>query len=185
MPARNFFSTKTDIEPGLRLIDQKLKVKYIERGLHSSPDCVVYYSALDLPNLGLVASCAASGNPQYLVLPVETEIVIEPVKQFDGTTLYWTGFELNRDAFWFRPGGWHGNAALLGGDIAMLRSSDKVYSYYRPFAQALTKGFVTMLDALRYKWYVGPEALSLLNQGIRLITRDASAPGTSEDLKRP
>ena len=99
--------------------------------------------------------------------------------------LYMVELEQNPSAFLFRPGGWYENRVLIGGDMGTLSNSEDVLALYRPFARALTKGFTIIPDVLNYKWRVGPEALTLLDAGVRLITRDLSAPDTYEDLKRP
>lgn len=186
MPTKNFFATKADMEPGLRAFEAKWKeqIKYVKTGFRSTPDTETYYSAFDIPNLGFSAGHAIIVNPQYLVLPLETEVVIEPVRQQDGRMLYLVEWKQNPSAFIFRPGGWYENQVLIGGYIGTWGRSEDVLVYYSPFARVLTKGFVMLPDVLNYKWWVGPEAVALLNTGIRLITRDLNAPDTYEDLKR-
>jgi hypothetical protein len=97
----------------------------------------------------------------------------------------------NPSAFLFRPGGWyedkywHDGSVLIGGDMGTLSTAEDAQTYYRAFARAFTKGFTTILDIRKQEWSVGPGAITQLDAGVRLITRNLSAPDTYGDLKRP
>jgi hypothetical protein len=184
MSGKHFFATKADMEPGLRAFEAKWKSKYIETGFRPTPDVEIYYSAFDLPNLGFSIGHSVLVSSEYLVFPVEADVAVRPVQQHNGQVLYLVEGEQNPIAFLYRPGGWYEDRVLIGGDMGTLSRSEDVLAYYRPFARALTKGFTVLPDVLNYKWWVGPEALILLDAGVRLVTRDLHAPDTYEDLKR-
>jgi len=184
MAGKQFFATKADMEPGLRAFEAQWRVKYVETGFRPSSDVETYDTAFDLPNLGFSAHHSIIVSPEYLMFPKEAGVVTRPVRQHDGKLLYLTEWKENPSAVIFRPGGWYNNQALIGGSMGMYSSSEDVLAYYRPFARALAKGFTVLPDVLRYKWWVGPEALTLLDAGVRLVTRDLHMPNTY-DLKRP
>ena len=179
------------MEPGISAFEAKWKVKYVRTGLQPSPDIETYYSALNLPGLGFAAAGDVSSNTGYYVLPIEADVVVEHVLQHDGQILHRANQKDNPSAFLLRPGGcyedkrWHDGRVLIGGDMGTLSTAEDAHTYYRAFARAFTKGFTTISDVWNQKWSVGPEALILLDTGVRLITRNLSAPGTHRDLKRP
>ena len=190
MPGKRFFATKSDMESGLRAFETQWKVKYVRAGLRPTLDIETYYSALKLPDLGCAAAGDVSINTGYYVLPLEVNIVVEHVLQYDGEILYRANHKDNPFAFLFRPGGWyedkywHDSRVMIGGDMGTVSAAEDAQACYRAFARAFSKGFTTIPDVWHQKWSVGPEALTLLDAGVRLITRNLSAPGTHRDLKR-
>lgn len=109
MSGKHFFATLADMEPGLRTVEGKWRVKYIRSGFHPTPDIDTYYSAFDLPNLGFSAGSAVVLGPEYYIFPREVKVVVEPVRQHDGQMLYMVEWEQNPSAFLFRLGGWYEN----------------------------------------------------------------------------
>jgi hypothetical protein len=75
----------------------------------------------------------------------------------------------------------------MGGAIRTGSDDPKpeVLERYRIYVRYVTKGFVALKDWRGIKWWVGPEALKLLDDGVRLITSARHAPDTFEDLHRP
>ncbi|MCW3094682.1 MAG: hypothetical protein JWL77_300 [Chthonomonadaceae bacterium] len=189
MPGKRFFATTADMEPGISAFEAQWKVKYVRTGLRPSLDIETYYSALNLPDLGFAVAGDVSSNTGYYVLPIEANIVVEHVLQRDGEILYRANEKDNPSAFLFRPGGWYEDkhwydGRLIGGGMGTLSAAEDAQAYYRAFARAFTKGFTTIPDVWNQKWSVGPEAVVLLDTGVRLITRNLSAPGVHRDLKR-
>lgn len=183
MSAKGFFATKADMEPGLRAFEAKCKMKYVRQNSQTSPELETYYSAFDIPTLGLATSRLTAGNDAYLMLPIDAEVIVKHTVQTNGEHWYKPHWDQNPGIL-FRPGGWYGDDVLMGGDVGITSTSEAIYAYWRVLGRALTKGFTVIPDLLNYKWWVGPEALVCLDKGIRLVTRTLDAPDTIEDLRR-
>ena len=173
------FATRSDYEPGLRKIEAKVKLKYIAVGWHSTLNYEVFTSALDIPKFGTVQYPYFSGNQEYLVSPFETKIVVRSIPQKSGGVLYSIDPTLNPNTFGFKPGGRYDGLALVGGSIIPNSLVPEVRRLGFRFGRTLTYGFRQIKDDRGYDWYVGPEALVLLQQEVRLVTT------TWESLRMP
>ncbi len=145
MSGKQFFATKTDMEPGLRTFETKCKVKYVRQNSHTSPDLETYYSAFDIPTLGHTPSRWVAGNPAYLILPIEIEVIVQHTVQDDRENWYRPKWEQNPGIL-FRPGGWYEDNVLMGGDTGITFASEVIYAYWRVFNRSLTKGFTVIPD---------------------------------------
>lgn len=173
------FATRSDYEPGIRKIESEVKIKYIAAGWHSSPDYEVFTSAMDIPRFGLAHQPYFSGNQEYLVSPMETEIVARPIPQNSGGILYCIDPLQNPNAFGFKPAGRFDELTLVGGSIIANSFVPEVRKLCFKFGRVLIHGFRKIKDDRGYEWYVGPEALTLLKQKVRLVTT------TWEPLRMP
>jgi len=183
MPGRYFFATRSDLEPGIRLIESEVKLKYIESGWHPYPNYQALYSALDIPNFGIASYKYFAGNPEYVVCPVETEITFKTVKKDSGKLFNLVDIESNAGAFWFQPGGRYDESTLVGGSQGVYSSIPEVRKLANRFGRLLVKNFTKIKDAEDYNWYVGPEALTLFKQGAKLITDNYPPIQFTDDLK--
>ena len=183
MSGKGFFATKADLEPGLRAFEAKCKVKYVRQNSQTTPDLETHFSAFDIPTLGHTPSRFVAGNPAYLIVPADAEVIVKHIVQDDGENWYRPEWEQNSGIL-FRPGGWYGDNVLMGGDTGITFASEVIYGYWRVLNRTLTKGFTVIPDYMNYKWWVGPEALACLDAGGRLVIRDLDAPDTAEDLKK-
>jgi hypothetical protein len=183
------FATRNDLEPGIRRAEARRKLKYVPTGFYPAPEYPVYYSALDIPNLGTTRSRIIQGN-EYLVYPAEAEVFTRAITQTDGSIFLQIFADAFPKAFLFRPGGWHTNPPdnrkhLMGGQAFPLSDDAEIRSICFSFWRSLTYGFRTLYDDYeRSPWRVGPEAMEALKQGARLITYEMDLPET-HDLPLP
>ena len=183
---RRFFATRADLEPGIRKIEADIPLKYIAHGWHLTPEPEAFLSALEIPEFGQAVDVSYefgdrrifkrdfySGAQKYLVGFQEAKIGAKFVPQESGRIRYdaETGID-NPQAFWFQPGGMAGDAALVGGCIVEATLDPDTVKLFQKFRRTVLKGFVKLPDYYYENWYVGPEALDLLKQGVRLTTND-------------
>jgi hypothetical protein len=188
---KHIFATRSDLEPGLSLIDSQRQLKYValclysatSRGTfivvpHKSPEFESYTSLLGVDRLGINLTGQHVTGEDYLVLDSGKELEIEAVPQRKGGVHYFAGQLLNPSSICFAPGGLYQNQCLISGRIATISEDLESIKLYREFTRAVTKGFNKVGN-----YYVGPEALRLLDQGMRLITMGMDEP-IEYDLKR-
>jgi hypothetical protein len=160
----NFFAFGTDLLPVLEQVDRKHRFTYVASGLFTSP-------VSERVELGARLTCSSEGyNAGYLVTPDTTEILVRPVPQRKGGFLYAVDELANPSSITLHLGGMVCANVLLPGSVGTVSTHGSSVVLHRAFVCAIGKCFK------RVKSYrVGPAALSLLAQGVRL-TSSAKAP---------
>jgi hypothetical protein len=160
----NFFASGADLLPVLEQVERKHRVIYVAAGLFTS-------SALAPVELGAVLKAIdRSSDAAYLVTPATVKVQIRPVPQRSGEILYAVDQSTNPLSITLRPGGMAGTNVLLPGVVGTVSKKAESVELHRAFASAIGKCFKRVQS-----YWVGPAALTLLAQGVRL-THSAKAP---------
>lgn len=191
-----FVATRKDMEPGLMAAEQQLRLKYIPCLDYPSPDYTVYYSALDIPELGTTKSPYVCSSPatHYLVFERDAEVNVErvAVNPEYGDSYYKLEHKANPYALKFYPGGWYTGddnqgEHLMGGCLSTVYEAPQVAEEtYKLFDKALTHKFKRLKATIygRRQWRVGPEAYVALERGVRLVTERIDWPA-EDDVQLP
>jgi len=180
----HIFATRTDLEPGLRLVESQYRLKYTARFSytlgangrmiivpHKSPEFETYDSLLKAERLGLNFTGEHHTGDDYLILEGASEVRIRSAIQRKGGIHYFVDQEFNPKSICFSPGGIYEEHYLVCGHIGTASEHPESITLYKAFTKAVTKGFKKIGN---YK--VGPEALRLMYQGIRMITISVRSP---------
>lgn len=174
---RLFYATANDLFPALDHIESKLQLGYTLTGLFDEDAQTTYANGATLPTLAKSLSVgSAIAGPGYLVTERSWFIRSREVQQNDGSKKYAVDQLLNPESIIFQHGGFYSAEILLPGRIATVSYTPAAMKIQRAFSSILAKSF-TRVKA----YWVGHEALTLLQQGTRL-TDGASSP-SEFDLK--
>lgn len=166
-----YWATRSDIEPGLIRVEADRKVKYVLATFNESPKVIEYSSYVGIPGLGVSQTGRPTHEPFYLVLGIDTELVVRPVPQRKGGVRYSIDQRENPTSIVWSPGGLHEpSRSLVRSDITTISADPRSLDLYKFFVSRLTRGFKT-IEGFR----VGPEARELYGADIRLMD-DVSAP---------
>jgi hypothetical protein len=113
----------------------------------------------------------------YLVFDAATELKVREIPQRKGGVLYSADLEANPTGFGFRPGGLFEGRCLIRGSVGTATGDPVSIALCRAFAREVRRGFTKI-----HSYYVGPEAVRLLDEGMRLAIGVGSSPNS--DLKR-
>lgn len=184
MPQTHIFATRTDLEPGLRLIESLRPLKYVAlfrystntRGEfivvpHRSPNFQEYDSLLVVPSLGSNRTADHNTGDQYLVTNADTDTRFESVLQRKGDIHYFVATHNLSPFCTFQPGGRYQEQYLICGHISGTSDNPESFVLYKEFTKAVTKGFHKIGS-----YRVGPEAKRLMNEGVRMITISTNSP---------
>jgi hypothetical protein len=174
----HLFATRTDLEPGLQFIESNRQLKYALMRLYKHPEYESCDSLLEIDRLGLNPTGQHILGDDYLVVERSNDIRIRSVIQEKGGIHYFVDQQFNPKSICFRPGGLYERHNLISGRIGTASDDPDSMELYKTFTKALTKGFKKLSN---YK--VGPEALQMMDQGIRMITMGVDEP-PEYDLKR-
>lgn len=169
---RHFYATASDLRPVFAHVEEKIQIQYMLTGLFDRPDHDAYLHGLDLPTLELplLASSAIAG-PCYLVMERSCPVSTRTIHQENGSIKYAIDQLMNPDSVTFLHGGFYSTDILLYGRVATSSETVVAIRLQRAFLAALAKKFVKVKS-----YFVGPEALTLLNSGIRLAIGGESPP---------
>ena len=162
------FATRSDLMPGIEWIESQEDLHYVRAGLYNK-DEINELNVLD--SLGNVNEIGYNTTGQYvtgtqfLVVEKKYKIRIEKVKQRKGGYLYAVDTLKNPHSIIFQPNGMYQDSYLIKGTIGTVSESKKSIELYKFFSKGIVKGF-TKIKGL----YVGPEAMKLMESGVRLIT---------------
>ncbi|MYM97973.1 hypothetical protein [Duganella vulcania] len=174
---RYFYATPNDLLPALDHIDSELQLAYVLMGLFDDEAQTTYANGSMLPTLAESLSVgSAISSPGYLVTERSMPIRTREVQQNDGSKKYAVDQLLNPNSIVFQHGGFYSTEILLPGRVATVSDTPAAMKIQRVFSTILAKSF-TRVKA----YWVGQEALALLQQGTRLTV---GADSSSEfDLK--
>jgi hypothetical protein len=145
---------------------------------HKSPDFETYESLLNVDRLGINPTGQHNTGDDYLVIEGTNDIRLRSALQRKGGIHYFVDQEFNPKSICFAPGGIYEERNLISGRIGTASDDPDSLELYKTFTKAITKGFKKVGN---YK--VGPEALSLMDEGTRMVTMGIDEP-PGYDLKR-
>jgi hypothetical protein len=168
---RQFFATADDLLPVFDQVESKRSLTYTLMGLFAVPNLTCVERGVSIPTLrARLTHPNASNGPQYLVSPVDVPVAIREVPQHAGGIRYAVDQLINPDSVVLLHGGFFRPEILLYGSIGTASVSPVAKALYRAFANSIAKVF-----SRNKGYWVGPEAVELLNRGCRL-TIGADSP---------
>jgi hypothetical protein len=149
----------------------KRALKYLLAGKSEIREPVTYDSLLDFPDLGTNFSGSHVIGPHFLVMDQSVEPVVETVPQQDGAVLYFLNQRQNATSIAFWPGGLYEEKNLVCGHINTASVAEDSLDLFRDFSRTVTKDFKKIGS-----YFVGPNALKLMSQGVRMVTISTKSP---------
>lgn len=169
----NLFGTRSDFEPGVRLMDSRRPLQYVLSGLFDSNEPKIYRGTTLLADHGFGFSQSGSHviGDQYLVTDIALDPHVRIVPQRKGGVKYAFDSIENPDSILFFPGGIFEATNIVSGQVWRGSETAAATELYRDFTSALTKNFKRV-----GAYMVGPEALSMMQRGFRMITITSKSP---------
>ncbi len=161
---RNFFASGTDLLPVLEQVERKHRITYVAAGLFTSS------SSARIELGAALTAFDRDTDVGYLVTPATVEVQVRPVPQRSGGILYAVDELANPLSITLRLGGMVDTSVLLPGVVGTGSKEGQSVVLHRAFVSAIGKYFKRVQS-----YWVGPTALTLLAQGVRL-THSAKAP---------
>jgi len=159
----HFYATQADLESVIRKIEETASFCYALTGLHPTPSCPMYNSAIEIPGLGRATANSSMACNSYLVVRQGQKIAVRKIPQNAGGTRHAVDQLANPDSIIFQPAGIRGNATVIHGRIATTGITIESKTIFATFQRHFKKCF-----AKHAAFYVGSEAMQLKEKGFRL-----------------
>lgn len=205
-----FATTREDLLPVLEVVEAQFEIKYVSGKWFVTPDIPIFYSALEIPNLGRCDKWGATCS-SYYIIPCPQKILAEympnrtvpekytferkipggsdvggPTYVLDGL-LYHEGNAVGVD---FHFGGLYsgeGGPALLQGVFHKLSDTPETLALFNAYKKEIRNRWACIRESA-VSLYIGPEAERLLGQGMRLAPsiqspRGADVSPTAERIR--
>jgi hypothetical protein len=179
------FSTREDALKLLGEVEAERPLWYARTGVYTTPTCLIYTSAIQIPDLGKTPRPNRTSSDRYMIFPVQVDVVFREVKQNIGNTLHMLDPWKNHPCLLYTCGGVYGGdnkdeRCVIAGLVETAYEDAELAGLYSLFFRSIKKTYARFrrpdLDS-----FVGPEALTLLHSGWR-FTESRSSP-TTLDLK--
>jgi hypothetical protein len=176
----HFFATPTDIKPVLRRFERNAPLKFVEMGTLTTPNRTIYLESAQIPKPGIATHETASLSKGYMVSHRDTKDQTRASVTRNGEKR-WNLFAAdNEEAVGLGLAGLWKTGTLLPGSIHTVHQN--------PVSQQLMKWFQASLSQEGFEkvreWWVGHEAMRLLQAGKRLATTAEQSPA-EYDLQLP
>ncbi len=181
-----FFATPGDLIPGWDAVKNIIDFKFVKEGFRDNPDWPIYRSLIDIPNLGIAHSGRVRGGDAYIIMPHTEPVHITKyhngpdnwtVQNFKTEYYYSVTFipEYKHFAYFSLGGYWMeqdvpnliGHKLFFG--VGELSPNNEFLNQFKLLGKSLIKGFNTVKMKPFGQWKVGPEALEMYRNGVRLI----------------
>lgn len=147
------FATPEDWSHLIAAVSSRRPLKLVKAGLFNAPLAQVFTDMNGLDPLSI-----------YLALDQEGKITMREVPQREGGAVKYSVDQAeNPDSVSLHIGGMVGEKQLLAGQIGTIRSESGSQELYAEFAREIKRTFSKVKS-----YYVGPQALNLLAEGVRL-----------------
>lgn len=170
------FATRLDLIPRIEWIESQKELHY---ATDSGKEILFYNSIKDLSEIGINKTGQYISGIQFLVVEKKYKINVEIVRTYKGSDSFNIGQLKNPNSIFFQPGGIYNKEYLIRGNIGTVSESKESKELFKYFSKGITKGFTKIRG-----WYVGPDALRLMNLGIRLITMHVKENPNYDLVKR-
>jgi hypothetical protein len=177
LPQSLFFATRGDLEPGLELVESKLRLKYVQY-LDPGPAPLTFSSLTQVPDLGVARSGDHMTGHCYLVVDAAAQVPVLAVTQKSGQVQHMIDLDRAPPALILRTGGVFGERVLVAGNVGPVGQREESLALYRAYASELLRRFEKIKA-----YQVGPEAVRLLDTGWRMVTISVRSPA-GYDLRR-
>lgn len=161
-----FFATKDDLLSMITLVERNGSLRYVQMGNFLSSEVEARFNILEtgaeLPCLGKASADSSAACEAFLVCDPNTTINLRTVEGSDVERVCVDQF-FNPDSVEFKPGGIWGDDILLYGRVGTASESQASQALMKRFQAAIRKSFLKIKS-----YYVGPQAMTLLESGKRL-----------------
>lgn len=177
-----FFATRDDLLALLEQVDSKGSLNYVRMGNFLRNEIEggvnILGAGAEIPNLGKANADSSTACEAFLVCDQETPINLRTV-QGDSVERVCVDQLINPDSVEFRPAGVRSEDVVLHGRVATASESQLSQVLMKRFQASIRKMFSKVKA-----YYVGPQALKLLESGKRL-TISAQSPREFDLSLRP
>lgn len=174
-----FFATRQDSLDLLLYVEERTPLWYVRWGHYPSPEAPTYETASDIPDLG-IARIGLKGETRYIVFPPASALTFDK-SEGAGVIRYEPVPRTESPYVFFHSGGLFRDECLITGYVGTSSESREGVCFFDRLYRALRRRFVRVGSG--YRSLVGPEALGLLQAGMR-FTDSVTSPRTL-DFKRP
>jgi len=165
----HFFALKDDILLILDTIEHDAQLQYVRMGQFSNLNGVdSFKKGVNIPHLGEASTDSASSGQAFLLAKDLSKINVRPIK-VGSESRYAIDQLINQDTVVISPGGAWGADCVISGRVSTVSDSIEAQWLMRRFSSAFKKHFSKVKA-----FYVGPQALILLNSGKRLTASEQS-----------
>lgn len=175
--ATQTYATKNDWAECLRLIEAQRPLAYTVSGLFDADHRETFISVDAIPEFGIAGMPNAILEPCYVVCDSDRQIQSREVPQRRGGVKYAIDQKLNPFTVGLRPGGLLHQDMLIAGQLGTCTEDPTGIELHKLIIRELKRRFVRIKS-----YWVGPEAVNLLDRGGRLTASDT--PNTTFDLER-
>jgi hypothetical protein len=174
-----FFATRKDSLGLLLALEEKSPLYYVRWGYYGSPTAPVYFSAAEIPDLGLPTR-PRRGEDRYFVFPRWVPLIFRQFTRDDGVDQFVTMPPANVPWVHLHSGGLHGDDCMVLGQIETALSRKEDLRFFEAINREIRKRFIKVKTTL-----VGAEALELLRaRRTRFVVNGIGQP-PSLDFKLP
>ena len=172
-----FYATGSDLKPFLAAVELQRPLWYAVGGTSVKQEPEVFDSSQQLPNLGIAMMGDQNREPFYLVTDENIAVEARAVPQRRGGMRFSFDQQANPRSIILRPGGAFQGKFLIAGQLGTCSPDEESVNLIKLFAKVLRQRFSKVRS-----YFVGEEALRLLEDGMRLTT-SVLAP-VEYDLKK-
>jgi hypothetical protein len=173
------FATRGDALALFGLLETDRPLWLALMGSYDSPESPFYRGAYAIPDLGITKRSNGTGD-RYLVYDREVPIVRREVPRKRGGVRYIVDPWKNPPCLLFRCGGLYEYQCMIAGLTETSATESRVLRLFHQFEDALKTRF-THVRAKYWDCYVGPEAMKLLESGMRFTV--STGKSTELDLR--
>src|SRR5262249_23350722 len=136
------FATRSDYEPVLMAVEAQQHLKYVQFGLLETATPATYFSALEIPDLGIAFRGTSGHEAIYLVMDRDDELEPHLVELYEGGVRYRISQLESPTSITFQPGGLLADTCIIRGDIGTVASTAASIELFRSFARQFRKRFI-------------------------------------------
>jgi hypothetical protein len=159
----NFYATRKDLLDLLDDFESRREVRYAEAGMFDRDDVFVYWTAMEIPNLGAIDAPNPHQGRILLVGGADVQFSMRAVPQRRGGMKFALDQKENPDTVSLLPGGQFDDQTVVAGNFATCTDSA---------ASLALLGLLSQIAKEKWKeiksYLVGPQAEAVLDAGGRL-----------------
>lgn len=171
------YATKNDWYECLQSIETQRPLSYTVCGLFDTAEFQTFIGIDAIPNFGFATTSSAISEPCYLVCDFDLGIQTRPIPQRRGGMKYAIDQAMNPFTVGLKPGGLLHQDMLIAGTLGACTEHRASIELYNLLIREMKRRFARIKS-----YWVGPEAVQLLDRGGRLTVSDTT--NTIYDLVR-
>jgi hypothetical protein len=166
-----FFATGADLLLVLRQLESKFDIKYVEENRLRGTVPDIWNTIDNLPSLGMATGDQEIACDSYLVMSADAKVSVHSSVMVDDEMRYDVHQLSNPDSVLLRLGGFWKDGSLISGHFITSSEQEFPRKLINFLRTRVKKSFVRV-----QAFWVGPEALVRLRNGMRLCTAIQSPP---------